>query len=62
MNDMDNSDRVRILEIIDQFRALGINEDISLPQVCMLWSLYSPQLILDSLSLLETSRVGSLHS
>ena len=34
MDDMDHSDRVRILGIIDQFRALGINEDISLPQVC----------------------------
>lgn len=31
-NDLDNDDRVRILAIIDQFRELGINEDISLPQ------------------------------
>lgn len=33
VNDLDNDDRVRVLAIIDQFRELGVNEDISLPQV-----------------------------
>lgn len=33
IDDMDSPDRVRVLGIIDQFRELGINEDISLPQV-----------------------------
>lgn len=32
-NELDNDDRVRVLAIIDQFRELGVNEDISLPQV-----------------------------
>lgn len=33
VNELDNDNRVRILGIIDKFRELGINEDISLPQV-----------------------------
>lgn len=33
LEDLDNEDRVRVLGIIDRFRELGINEDISLPQV-----------------------------
>jgi hypothetical protein len=33
LEDLDNDDRVRVLGIIDKFRELGINEDISLPQV-----------------------------
>lgn len=33
VNELDNDKRVRILGIIDKFRELGINEDISLPQV-----------------------------
>jgi hypothetical protein len=33
LEDLDNDDRVRVLGIIDRFRELGINEDISLPQV-----------------------------
>jgi len=32
-NELDNDDRVRVLAIIDQLRELGVNEDISLPQV-----------------------------
>ncbi|BCR91453.1 dynamin family protein [Aspergillus chevalieri] len=32
-NELDNDDRVRVLAIIDQLRELGINEDISLPQL-----------------------------
>lgn len=28
----DSDDRVRLLSIIDQFRELGVNEDVSLPQ------------------------------
>jgi hypothetical protein len=31
--DLDSDDRIRVLEIIDRFRKLGINENISLPQV-----------------------------
>ncbi len=31
--DLDTPDRIRVLGVIDQFRDLGINEDISLPQV-----------------------------
>ncbi|KAK3045424.1 hypothetical protein LTR09_012975 [Extremus antarcticus] len=31
--DLDNKDRVRVLGIIDKFRELGVNEDISLPQL-----------------------------
>ena len=30
---LDNPERVRLLGIIDQFRELGVSEDISLPQV-----------------------------
>jgi hypothetical protein len=30
---LDNADRLRVLGIIDQFRTLGIIEDIPLPQV-----------------------------
>ena len=33
LEDLDNDDRVRVLGNIDKFRELGINEDISLPQV-----------------------------
>ena len=33
VEDLDNEDRVRVLGIIDKFRELGVNEDISLPQV-----------------------------
>jgi hypothetical protein len=33
LEDLDNDDRVRVLGIIDRFRELGINKDISLPQV-----------------------------
>ena len=33
VDDLDNADRRRVLGIIDQFRELGVNEDISLPQV-----------------------------
>lgn len=33
VDDLDNADRRRVLGIIDQFRELGMNEDISLPQV-----------------------------
>ena len=33
VNDIDNEDRVKVLAIVDQFRELGVNEDISLPQV-----------------------------
>ena len=33
VDELDNADRRRILGIIDQFRELGVNEDISLPQV-----------------------------
>ena len=32
-NDLDNERRVHILGIIDKFRELGVNEDLSLPQV-----------------------------
>ena len=32
--DLDNEKRVRILGIIDNIRELGVNEDVSLPQVC----------------------------
>jgi GTP cyclohydrolase I len=34
VDDIDNPDRVKVLGIIDKFRELGVNEDISLPQVC----------------------------
>lgn len=33
LEDLDNEDRVRVLGIIDQFRELGIQVDVSLPQV-----------------------------
>ena len=33
VDELDNADRLRVLGIIDQFRTLGISEDISLPQV-----------------------------
>lgn len=33
VEDLDNADCSRVLGIIDRFRELGINEDISLPQV-----------------------------
>nr|POE96532.1 interferon-induced gtp-binding protein mx2 [Quercus suber] len=33
VQDLDNEDRVRVLGIIDEFRELGVNEDISLPQL-----------------------------
>ena len=33
VEDIDNEDRVKLLSIIDQFRELGVNEDVSLPQV-----------------------------
>lgn len=33
IEDMDMPERERVLSIIDQFRDLGVNEDISLPQV-----------------------------
>ncbi|KAM0723517.1 hypothetical protein Q7P37_000504 [Cladosporium fusiforme] len=33
MHDLDSEDRLRVLGIIDRFRELGINEDISLPQL-----------------------------
>jgi hypothetical protein len=33
MDGLDNPERVRLLGIIDQFRELGVSEDISLPQV-----------------------------
>jgi len=33
IDDLDNADRRRVLGIIDQFRELSVNEDISLPQV-----------------------------
>ena len=33
LEDLDSEDRERVLGIIDQFRELGVNEDISLPQV-----------------------------
>ena len=32
--ELDNEKRVRILGIIDNIRELGVNEDVSLPQVC----------------------------
>jgi hypothetical protein len=32
-DELENADRLRVLGIIDQFRTLGISEDISLPQV-----------------------------
>lgn len=32
LDSLDNDDRLRVLGIVDQFRELGINEDISLPQ------------------------------
>ena len=32
LEELENEDRVRLLGIIDQFRDLGVNEDISLPQ------------------------------
>lgn len=36
IEDMDTPDRVRLLGVIDQFRDLGVNEDISLPQVSVI--------------------------
>lgn len=33
VDDMDNSGRVRLLAVIDNLRALGINDNVSLPQV-----------------------------
>ena len=33
VEELDSDDRVRLLGVIDQFRELGVNEDISLPQV-----------------------------
>jgi hypothetical protein len=33
-----NEKRVRILEIIDKIRELGVGEDVSLPQVCIMYS------------------------
>ena len=33
MDDLDNSERTKQLEMIDQLRELGVGEDISLPQV-----------------------------
>lgn len=33
VDELDNTDRRRLLGIINQFRELGVNEDISLPQV-----------------------------
>ena len=33
VEDLDNEDRVRVLGIVDKLRELGVNEDISLPQV-----------------------------
>ena len=36
VDELDNTDRRRVLGIIDKFRELGVNEDISLPQVSTL--------------------------
>lgn len=33
VQELDSADRIRVLGIIDQFRELGVNEDVSLPQV-----------------------------
>ncbi|KAI9759619.1 MAG: hypothetical protein M4579_002187 [Chaenotheca gracillima] len=33
LNELDNDERVKVLGIIDQLRELGINEDLSLPQL-----------------------------
>lgn len=33
VEDLNSQDRVRVLGIIDKLRELGVNEDISLPQV-----------------------------
>jgi hypothetical protein len=33
---LDTEERVRVLEIIDKIRELGVSEDVSLPQVRML--------------------------
>lgn len=33
VDDMDNEGRVRLLAVIDNLRALGINDNVSLPQV-----------------------------
>lgn len=33
VDELDSEDRIRVLGVIDQFRELGVNEDISLPQV-----------------------------
>ena len=34
-NELDNDDRVRVLAVVDKLRELGINEDVSLPQVSL---------------------------
>ena len=42
-NGLANEKRVRILGVIDKIRELGVSEDISLPQVCLLaWSQSGP--------------------
>ena len=58
IEDIDNEDRVKVLGIIDQFRALGVNEDVSLPQVRQV----SVYLYTDTTSswLLETSLAVNL--
>ncbi len=35
VEDLDNKDRVRVLSIINKFRELGVNEDISLLQLSL---------------------------
>lgn len=42
INGLDTEKRVRILGIIDKIRELGVSEDVSLPQVCMI-SVSEPQ-------------------
>ena len=43
VNELDNDNRIRVLAIIDKLRELGINEDVSLPQVSQLNA--SPEVI-----------------
>jgi hypothetical protein len=60
--ELDNEKRVRILGIIDNIRELGVNEDVSLPQVCAHLTLLESTNRVRSLSLLEISQVGSRRS
>jgi hypothetical protein len=56
-------DRMKLLEIIDKFRELGLNEDLSLPQVGnQATSLHFLLTALFRWSLLEINPVGSLLS